>query len=70
MYKTLRKHQHGFFSCATDVLKFHKEIEVTKNVYGLNVLKIDGSFQASFKDEDYEDAVIYYGNKLTLQKNK
>ena len=68
LYAHFRKYQHGFFSSAEDVLKFHKSVTVEKNIHGLHVLRVNGSFQASFTDSEYEDAVIYYGNKETIKK--
>lgn len=65
MYQIFRKHQNGFFSFSADVLKFHKQITVEKNLHGLYVLKINDKFQASFPENQYEDAVIYFGNKIT-----
>lgn len=68
MYKTMMKHQNTFFTCSEDVLKHLKGFHLSVNQHGLSVLKIDGKFVSSCKDEDTEDMILYYGNRQ-VQRN-
>ena len=68
MYQTMQKHQNSYFSSAEDVLAFCKEIEVKQNNQGLYYLTIKGSFKASFKKEEKNDAILFYGNQLVQRR--
>lgn len=64
MYKTMQKHQNTYFTSAGDVLCFCKEMRVVQNNAGLYYLTIEGSFKASFKESEKDDAILFYGNQL------
>lgn len=68
MYQTMQKHQNTYFSSAEDVLSFCKEIQVLQNKHGLYYLTIEGSFKASFKEEEKNDAILFYGNQLIQRR--
>lgn len=71
MYKLMRKSQNGFYSTAADVLKHQPDFVVYSNAKGLYVLEIEGKFKASFHPNEYEDAIIFYGNqKVQRDLNK
>ena len=68
IYQTMQKHQNSFFTSAEDVLSFCKEIELKQNNAGLYYLTIEGSFKASFKDSEKNDAILFYGNQLIQRR--
>lgn len=68
MYKTMQKHQNLFFTSAEDVLAFCKEIQVLQNEHGLYYLTIEGSFKASFNENEKNDAILFYGNQLIQRR--
>lgn len=71
MYKLMRKSQNGFYSTAADVLKHQKSFKVYSNSKGLYVLEDEKGFRASFRPNEYEDAIIFYGNqKVQRDLNK
>ena len=70
MYKSLRKSQHSFFSSAKAVLKYYPSFSVEENNHGLMVLKIGGKFVASVNRSEFEDAVVYFGNRQVIRDNK
>lgn len=68
MYKTMQKHQNTYFTSAEEVLSFCKEIQVLQNRHGLYYLTIEGSFKASFKEDEKNDAILFYGNQLIQRR--
>lgn len=68
MYQTMQKHQNTYFSSAEEVLSFCKEIQVLQNSAGLYYLTIEGSFKASFKENEKKDAILFYGNQLIQRR--
>lgn len=68
MYQTMQKHQNTYFSNADDVLSFCKEIQIMQNKHGLYYLTIEGSFKASFKESEKNDAILFYGNQMIQQR--
>ena len=68
MYQTMQKHQNTYFTSAEEVLSFCKEIEIKQNTAGLYYLTIDGSFKASFIEEEKNDAILFYGNQLIQRR--
>lgn len=68
MYQTMQKKQNTYFTSADEVLTFCKEMQVLQNNTGLYYLTIEGSFKASFKESEKDDAILFYGNQLIQRR--
>jgi len=65
-YKTFLAHMHTFFHNSVDVLEHHKDMNVVQTLNGC-MLYVDGIYKDMFSLEEFEDAIVFHGNKLSNQ---